>query len=52
MTVDEKNGTILSVMMAAGTKNNNNEFTGVIMGETDLPKTEGIRDKDDGGNGL
>ena len=36
MTINEKNGTILSAMMAAGKKDDNNTFTGVIMGQVQL----------------
>lgn len=32
LTIDEKNGTILSTMVGAGRKTNNNTFEGVIMG--------------------
>jgi hypothetical protein len=31
--IDDKNGTILSTMMGAGRKNNDNSFTGVLMGD-------------------
>ena len=30
---DSENGAILSTMIAAGTKDNNNKFTGVLMGD-------------------
>lgn len=33
LTFDEKNDIILSAMMGAGKKNNNNTFTGVLMGD-------------------
>lgn len=33
LTIDKKNGTILSSMMGAGKKNNDNTFSGVLMGE-------------------
>lgn len=33
LTIDEKNGTILSTMVGAGRKTNNNTFEGVIMGD-------------------
>lgn len=33
LTWDEENGAILSTMIAAGTKDNNNKFTGVMMGD-------------------
>lgn len=33
LTLDEENGAILSTMMSAGTKDNQNRFTGVIMGD-------------------
>ena len=40
LTMDEKNDTILSAMMAAGTKDNNNAFTGVVMGKVKLDKNK------------
>lgn len=33
LTLDNENGAILSTMMSAGTKDNQNKFTGVIMGD-------------------
>lgn len=36
LTINENNGTILSAMMAAGSKNNENAFTGVVMGKVEL----------------
>lgn len=33
LTIDEKNGTILSTMMGAGKKETDNTFTGVLMGD-------------------
>lgn len=33
LTIDEKNGTILSAMMGAGVKNDDNSFSGVLMGQ-------------------
>ena len=33
LTIDEKNGTILSAMMGAGIKNEDNSFSGVLMGQ-------------------
>lgn len=33
LTIDEKNGTILSSMVGAGIKNDDNTFSGVLMGE-------------------
>lgn len=33
LTIDENNGTILSVMVGAGYKDNNNRFNGVLMGK-------------------
>lgn len=33
LTIDEKNGTILSAMMGAGVKNEDNSFSGVLMGQ-------------------
>lgn len=35
LTIDEKNGTILSAMIGAGTKNSDNTFSGVLMGNID-----------------
>lgn len=35
LTIDEENGTILSTMMGAGYKDNENRFFGVIMGEVE-----------------
>ena len=32
LTLDEENGAILSTMIAAGTKNANNQFTGIMLG--------------------
>lgn len=36
LTINEKNSTILSAMMAAGSKDKNNAFTGVVMGKIEL----------------
>ena len=36
LTINENNGTILSAMMAAGSKDKNNTFTGVVMGKVEL----------------
>lgn len=33
LTIDEKNGTILSAMMGAGIKNEDNSFSGIVMGD-------------------
>jgi hypothetical protein len=33
LTIDEKNGTILSTMVGAGKKENDNSFSGVLMGD-------------------
>lgn len=33
LTIDEKNGTILSAMIGAGNKNDDNTFSGVLMGD-------------------
>lgn len=33
LTLDEENGAVLSTMMSAGTKDSQNKFTGVIMGD-------------------
>lgn len=33
LTIDEKNGTILSAMIGAGVKNKDNSFSGVLMGQ-------------------
>ena len=33
LTIDEKNGTILSAMMGAGIKNEDNTFSGIVMGD-------------------
>lgn len=33
LTMDEENGTILSTMLGAGRKNNNNTFSGVLIGD-------------------
>lgn len=33
LTIDEKNGTILSAMMGAGVKNEDNSFSGIVMGD-------------------
>lgn len=33
LTIDEKNGTILSAMVGAGVKNDDNTFSGILMGE-------------------
>lgn len=33
LTIDEKNGTILSTMVGAGVKNSDNTFSGVLMGD-------------------
>jgi hypothetical protein len=33
LTIDEKNGTILSTMLGAGRKNSNNTFSGVLIGD-------------------
>jgi hypothetical protein len=33
LTIDEKNGTILSTMVGAGRKNVDNTFSGVLMGD-------------------
>ena len=33
LTIDEKNGTILSTMVGAGIKNDDNTFSGILMGE-------------------
>lgn len=33
LTIDEKNGTILSAMMGAGVKNDDNTFSGIVMGD-------------------
>jgi hypothetical protein len=33
LTWDEENGAILSTMIAAGSKDTNNKFTGVMMGD-------------------
>ena len=33
LTIDEENGTILSTMLGAGRKNNNNTFSGVLIGD-------------------
>lgn len=35
LTIDEKNGTILSTMIGAGVKNSDNSFSGVLMGDVD-----------------
>lgn len=36
LTIDEKNGTILSSMIGAGKKNDDNSFSGVLMGNVQL----------------
>jgi hypothetical protein len=33
LTVDTENGTILGTALAMGTKNNENQFTGVMLGD-------------------
>jgi hypothetical protein len=33
LTLDEKNGTILSTMLGAGRKNTDNSFSGVLIGD-------------------
>ncbi|MDD7753777.1 MAG: hypothetical protein PUJ51_04630 [Clostridiales bacterium] len=33
LTIDEKNGTILASMVGAGIKDENNTFSGVLMGD-------------------
>jgi hypothetical protein len=33
LTLDEDNGTILSTMLGAGRKNNDNTFSGVLIGD-------------------
>ena len=43
LTIDEKNGTILSTMMGAGKKEDDNTFTGVLMG--DIATGAGYADK-------
>ena len=43
LTIDEKNGTILSTMMGAGKKEEDNTFTGVLMG--DIATGAGYADK-------
>ena len=44
LTIDEKNGTILTTMLGAGRKNNQNQFSGVLIGDvqdgTDLNESE------------
>ena len=44
LTLDENNGTILSTMLGAGRKNEQNQFSGVLIGDlqsgTDLEETE------------
>jgi hypothetical protein len=55
LTIDENNGTILSTMLGAGSKNNENQFSGVLIGDvaegTDLntaPQYTGIYGFKDG----
>lgn len=43
LTIDEKNGTILSTMVGAGKKEDDNTFTGVLMG--DIATGAGYEDK-------
>ena len=33
LSIDEKNGTIMSAMVGSGKKNSDNTFSGVLMGE-------------------
>ena len=40
LTIDEKNGIILSQIVGAGKKNQNNQFSGVLMGEVDSASNE------------
>lgn len=46
LTIDEKNGTILATMLGAGRKNDQNQFSGVLLGDiqdgTDLNNTESM----------
>lgn len=35
LSIDEENNTILSAIMGAGTKDNDNKFSGILMGEVD-----------------
>ena len=41
LTINENNGTILSAMMAAGKKNSDNTFSGVVMGDIDVSTEKG-----------
>lgn len=42
LTINEENGTILSTMLGAGRKNNNNTFSGVLIG--DIQTGTGLKD--------
>ena len=42
LTIDEKNGTILSSMVGAGRKNDDNQFEGVLMGDVGLGSGAGV----------
>lgn len=42
LTWDEENGAILSTMIAAGSKDNNNRFTGVMMGDWHVKGDESL----------
>ena len=42
LTIDEKNGTILSTMVGAGKKDSNNTFSGVLMGDVTEASDDGM----------
>lgn len=52
LTIDEENGTILSTMLGAGRKNNNNTFSGVLIGDISAGTDNNEADKMTGVYGL
>jgi hypothetical protein len=40
LVIDEKNSTIMSVMVGAGRKENDNSFSGVLMGNVEMAETD------------
>lgn len=48
LTIDEENGTIMSAMIGAGYKDDNNRFNGVLMGDVKTPVNDNTSEVDTG----